>query len=159
MEITHPSISRVVQQMTEFGLTGEIKFLSETARTAKEAADGLGIEVGQVASSIIFGLPNGDPILIITSGAHRVDTNLVCEKLEIASLSRVDANYVRAKSGFAIGGVSPIGWIGGRPKTIIDEALAQYETIWAAAGHPHAVFATTFQELKEATGATPMVVA
>jgi prolyl-tRNA editing enzyme YbaK/EbsC (Cys-tRNA(Pro) deacylase) len=81
----------------------------------------------------------------------------VAEKLGIAKLHRVDADYVKEKSGFSIGGVSPVGWI--NPATIlIDEALNDYEVVWAAAGHPHSVYPTTFAELIQATGAKPMVV-
>ena len=131
--------------------------LSDSARTAQEAADALGILVGQVASSIVFKLDDESPLLVITSGRHRVDTKLVAEKLGIAKLHRVDADYVKEKSGFSIGGVSPVGWI--NPATIlIDEALNDYEVVWAAAGHPHSVYPTTFAELIQATGATPMVV-
>ena len=131
--------------------------LSDSARTAQEAADALGILVGQVASSIVFKLDDESPLLVITSGRHRVDTKLVAEKLGIAKLHRVDADYVKEKSGFSIGGVSPVGWI--NPATIlIDEALNDYEVVWAAAGHPHSVYPTTFAELIQATGAKPMVV-
>ena len=131
--------------------------LSDSARTAQEAADALGILVGQVASSIVFKLDDESPLLVITSGRHRVDTKLVAEKLGVAKLHRVDADYVKEKSGFSIGGVSPVGWVS--PATIlIDEALNDYEVVWAAAGHPHSVYPTTFAELLECTGAKPMVV-
>jgi prolyl-tRNA editing enzyme YbaK/EbsC (Cys-tRNA(Pro) deacylase) len=95
--------------------------------------------------------------LIITSGRHRVDTDLVAKNLGIEKLGRVDADYVKEKSGFSIGGVAPIGWTS--PATIlIDQALNDYDVVWAAAGHPHAVYPTSYGELLECTGAQPMVV-
>ena len=132
--------------------------LSETAKSASEAASGLGIEVGQIASSLIFKLPNQSPLLIITSGRHRVDTDLVASNLEVEKLERVDADYVKEKSGFSIGGVSPIGWLNPPSIVLIDEALNDYSVVWAAAGHPHAVFPTSFSELKIALAAKVMKV-
>lgn len=132
--------------------------LSETAKSASEAASGLGIEVGQIASSLIFKLPNQSPLLIITSGRHRVDTDLVASNLEVEKLERVDADYVKEKSGFSIGGVSPIGWLNPPSIVLIDEALNDYSVVWAAAGHPHAVFPTSFNELKIALAAKVMKV-
>ena len=155
--LQNPSVQRVSAKLKELGINGEVHILSDSARTAQEAADALGILVGPVASSIVFKLDDESPLLVITSGRHRVDTKLVAEKLGIAKLHRVDADYVKEKSGFSIGGVSPVGWI--NPATIlIDEALNDYEVVWAAAGHPHSVYPTTFAELIQATGATPMVV-
>ena len=155
--LQNPSVQRVSARLKELGINGEVHVLSDSARTAQEAADALGILVGQVASSIVFKLDDESPLLVITSGRHRVDTKLVAEKLGIAKLHHVDADYVKEKSGFSIGGVSPVGWI--NPATIlIDEALNDYEVVWAAAGHPHSVYPTTFAELIQATGAKPMVV-
>jgi len=155
--LQNPSVQRVSAKLKELGINGEVHVLSDSARTAQEAADALGILVGQVASSIVFKLDDESPLLVITSGRHRVDIKLVAEKLGIAKLHRVDADYVKEKSGFSIGGVSPVGWI--NPATIlIDEALNDYEVVWAAAGHPHSVYPTTFAELVAATGAKPMVV-
>lgn len=151
------AVKRVIAALAEHGLTGEVKVLSDSARTAQEAATALGIEVGQIASSLIFKLPDDSPLLIITSGRHRVDTDLVAMNLGIEKLGRVDADYVKEKSGFSIGGVAPIGWVS--PATIlVDQALIEYEIVWAAAGHPHAVYPTTFAELVACTGAQPMVV-
>ena len=152
------AVKRVVAAKEKFGITGEIKVLTETAKSAAEAAAGLGIEVGQIASSIIFKLPDNSPLLVITSGRHRVDTELVASKLGIEKLERVDADYVKENSGFSIGGVSPLGWISKPEIILIDEALSDYDVVWAAAGHPHAVYPTSFTELLECTGATPMVV-
>ena len=151
------AVKRVIAALSEHGCAGQIKVLSDSARTAAEAASALGIEVGQIASSLIFKLPDGSPLLIITSGRHRVDTDLVAQNLGIEKLGRVDADYVKEQSGFSIGGVAPIGWVS--PATIlIDQALNDYEVVWAAAGHPHAVYPTTYDELIQCTGAQPMVV-
>jgi prolyl-tRNA editing enzyme YbaK/EbsC (Cys-tRNA(Pro) deacylase) len=152
------AVKRVLAALAENQIKGEVKILSETAKSAAEAANGLGIEVGQIASSIIFKLPDNSPLLIITSGRHRVDTELVATKLGMGELGRVDADYVKASSGFSIGGVSPIGWLNPPAVTLIDTALADYEVVWAAAGHPHAVFPTTFAELESVCNATAMKV-
>jgi prolyl-tRNA editing enzyme YbaK/EbsC (Cys-tRNA(Pro) deacylase) len=152
------AVKRVLAALAENQIKGEVKILSETAKSAAEAANGLGIEVGQIASSIIFKLPDNSPLLVITSGRHRVDTELVAAKLGMGELGRVDADYVKASSGFSIGGVSPIGWLNPPAVTLIDTALADYEVVWAAAGHPHAVFPTTFAELESVCNATAMTV-
>ena len=152
------AVKRVLAALHEHGLEGEIHVLSDSARTAQEAATALGIEVGQIASSLIFKLPDESPLLIITSGRHRVDTDLVAKNLGIEKLGRVDADYVKEKSGFSIGGVSPLGWISKPEIILIDEALNDYDVAWAAAGHPHAVYPTTYDELIQCTGAQPMVV-
>jgi prolyl-tRNA editing enzyme YbaK/EbsC (Cys-tRNA(Pro) deacylase) len=151
------AVKRVAQALTDLKMSGQIKVLTDSARSAAEAASALGIEVGQIASSILFKLPDNSPLLVITSGRHRVDTDLVATKLGVESLGRVDADYVKEKSGFSIGGVSPISWIN-PVKVIIDEALNDYEIIWAAAGHPHTVFPTSYKELLEKTGASAMKV-
>ena len=151
------AVKRLIAALHEHGLEGEVHVLSDSARTALEAATALGIEVGQIASSLIFKLPDESPLLIITSGRHRVDADLVAKNLGIEKLDRVDADYVKEKSGFSIGGVAPIGWVS--PATIlIDQALNDYEVVWAAAGHPHAVYPTSYGELIECTGARPMIV-
>lgn len=152
------AVKRFIEAANKHAMTGEITVLTETAKSAQEAASGLGIEVGQIASSLIFKLPSGNPLLVITSGRHRVDTNLVAQALGISELGRVDADYVKEKSGYSIGGVSPIGWLTQPEVTIIDQALSEYEVVWAAAGHPHAVFPTSFSELQKATSARALVV-
>lgn len=151
------SVHRVQSLMKELGMKGEVTALADSARTAKEAADALGIEVGQVASSIVFKLDDDSPLLVITSGRHKVNTELVAQNLSQSKLHRVDADYVKEKSGFSIGGVSPIGWVSSAT-ILIDVALNDYDVIWAAAGHPHSVFPTTYAELIACTGATAMVV-
>lgn len=157
MSEQHPSVLRVQSRLRELGMLGEVHHLSDSARSAQEAADALNILVGQVASSIVFKLPSGAPLLVITSGRHRVNTELVAQNLGVEKLHRADADFVREHSGFAIGGVAPLGWL--QPATIlIDETLNDYDVVWAAAGHPHAVFPTTFDELIKTTGALVMVV-
>ncbi len=151
-------VKRVAEAMSTLKIAGPITVLGDTARTAQDAASALGIEVGQIASSLIFKTPDGRVLLVITSGRHRVDTELVAQGLAVTELVRVDANFVKDFSGFSIGGVSPIGWLSKADITIIDEALNDYDVVWAAAGHPHGVFPTSFQELALATGATSMVV-
>ena len=151
------AVKRVITALREHNIGSEVHVLSDSARTAQEAASALGVEVGQIASSLIFKLADQSPLLIITSGRHRVDTDMVAKNLGVKSLGRVDADYVKEKSGFSIGGVAPIGWI--CPATILlDQALNDYEVVWAAAGHPHAVYPTTYAELLQCTGAVPMIV-
>ena len=152
------AVRRFIDAAHSLGIDGEIKILSDSARTAIDAANSLGIEVGQIASSLIFKLPSGNPLLIITSGRHKIDTDLVAHNLKIEKLDRVDADYVKEKSGYSIGGVSPLGWISKPEIILIDEALNDYEVVWAASGHPHAVYPTSYTELIACTGATPMVV-
>jgi prolyl-tRNA editing enzyme YbaK/EbsC (Cys-tRNA(Pro) deacylase) len=168
--LNHTSVIRVRDYLQSVGVSGQVVALKDSARTAAEAAEALGIEVGQVASSIVFKLPNGNPLLVITSGRHRVDTELVARNLGVEKLHRADADYVRSVSGFAIGGVSPVAWVsepvgGVAPigwvspaKILIDQALNDYEVVWAAAGHPHAVYPTSYAELIACTGARPMIV-
>jgi len=152
------AVRRFIEAANSLGVKGEVTILAETARTAIDAANGLGIEVGQIASSLIFKLPSGNPLLIITSGRHRVDTELVAKNLGIPELGRADANYVKEVSGYSVGGVSPIGWITKPEITLIDEALNDYDVVWAASGHPHAVYPTSYTELISCTSAQPMAV-
>jgi len=152
------AVKRFIDAARSLGVKGEVKVLADTARTALDAANSLGIEVGQIASSLIFRLPSGNPLLIITSGRHRVDTELVAKNLNIPELGRADANYVKEVSGYSVGGVSPIGWTSTPEITLIDEALNDYDVVWAASGHPHAVYPTTYAELIECTNANPMIV-
>jgi len=151
------TVQRVQSAIAAAGMSGTVIALTNSARTAAEAAAALNIEVGQIASSLVFKLPDDSPLLIITSGRHRIDTQLVAQNLSIAALGRADADYVKTVSGFSVGGVAPLGWVS--PATIlIDEALNDYEVVWAAGGHPHAVFPTTFAELISCTTARPMIV-
>lgn len=160
--LNRPAVRRVQAAIEANALPGEIKVLTDSAKTARDAAQGLGIDVGQIASSLIFKLPSGLPLLVITSGRHRVDTDLVATHLGVSELGRADAEWVKQVSGFSVGGVAPIGWesedLAVRATILIDLALADYEVIWAAAGHPHTVFPTSFEELQRVTSATPVVV-
>lgn len=160
--LSRSAVRRVRAAIEANALPGEIRVLNESAKTAVDAARALGIEVGQIASSLVFKLPDGAPLLIITSGRHRVDTERVAEQLGVSALHRADADWVKSVSGFSVGGVAPIGWesedLSLSVRIIIDQALADYTKIWAAAGHPHAVFPTSFEELQRVTGASAMVV-
>jgi prolyl-tRNA editing enzyme YbaK/EbsC (Cys-tRNA(Pro) deacylase) len=147
----HPSIDQVAARLRELGATGEIRVLPDQARTAQQAADGLGCEVGAIANSLVFDA-EGTPVLILTSGAHRVQEAKVAGDLGYNALSRATPEFVRANTGQVIGGVSPVG----HPApiaTYLDRTLASYPVIWAAAGHSHAVFPTTYDELLRITSA------
>jgi prolyl-tRNA editing enzyme YbaK/EbsC (Cys-tRNA(Pro) deacylase) len=149
----HPNVIRVQQALIAAGASGEVRTLDESARTAAEAAAALGVEVGQIANSLIF-VADGEPLLVLTSGRHRVDTAKVATLVGVAKVGRADADFVREHTGVAIGGVSPVAHP--RPlRTLVDNALADYDVVWAAAGHTHAVFPTTFDELVRLTSGTP----
>ena len=158
--LSRPAVRRVRAAIEANALPGEIKVLSESAKTAVDAAKALGIEVGQIASSLVFKLPDETPLLVITSGRHRVDTALVAGQLGVSELRRADADWVKSVSGFSVGGVAPIGWesedLSLGVRIVIDLALDEYPVIWAAAGHPHTVFPTSFDELQRITGATAL---
>ena len=162
--LKNSSVKRIIEEMHERGINGEVTILSESARSAAEAAAALGIEVGQIASSIVFKLPDGRPPLVITSGAHRVNTTLVAASIGVEKLHRADADFVKSASGISIGGVSPFGWqhdgslANPEPIVLIDIALAAFDVVWAAAGHPHAVFPTNYEELIKSTKARPLKV-
>ena len=130
------------------------RMLDDACRTAQQAADALGIAVGQVAKSIIFRRKSdGAAVLVVTSGDRRVDEKKV-EAL-VGKLGRADAAFVKERTGFSIGGVSPIAHAT-PPVTLIDRELLRFDEVWAAAGHPHAVFALHPNDLQSLTGA-PLV--
>jgi prolyl-tRNA editing enzyme YbaK/EbsC (Cys-tRNA(Pro) deacylase) len=145
------SIERVQEALRALGLGHEIVDLGLSARTAADAAAAVGCRVDQIAKSLVFRLGDSRrPLLVVTSGAHRVDETRVAA-LVGEPLERADAAFVRAETGFAIGGVAPVGLA--RPVlTLIDEHLLSFEEIWAAAGHPNTVFRLTPQELVTMTG-------
>jgi prolyl-tRNA editing enzyme YbaK/EbsC (Cys-tRNA(Pro) deacylase) len=146
-----PSAQRVQDALAARGFPNQVQELSETARSAAEAAAALGCTVGQIAKSLVFkGRQSGRALLVIASGANRVDLDRVAALLG-EPLDRADPDFVRAETGFAIGGIPPVGHA--RPLvTVIDEDLLKHERIWAAAGHPSAVFPLTPDELVRLTG-------
>src|SRR4051794_26820237 len=153
---SHPNVQKVADALKAAGTTGEIVILDEAVPTAAAAAAELGCEVGAIANSLLFD-GDGSPVLILTSGAHRVDTAKVAAELGLASLRRATPEFVRQHTGQVIGGVSPIGHPATVP-TYVDPTLRSYDEIWAAAGHPAAVFSTTYDELVALTDATELVV-
>ena len=153
----HPSVSNVVAALRERGAAGEVRVLDDSARTAAEAAAALGCEVGAIANSLVFTADDA-PLLVLTSGAHRADTTAVAALLGAQRVRPADPETVRAATGQVIGGVAPVG----HPaplRTLVDTALAGHEVVWAAAGHAHAVFPTSYDELLRLTGGTPAQVA
>ena len=144
--------SRFAGVLRDLGVAGEVRVLPDSASTAAAAAAQLGCEVGAIANSLVFAA-DGEPLLVMTSGAHRVDTSRVAALVGASVVSRADAKSVRAWTGQVIGGVGPVG----HPapiRTLVDDWLAKYDVVWAAAGHPHAVFPTSFDELVRITGGT-----
>lgn len=134
------------------GIPGDIVVLPDAASTAPLAAAALGVEVGAIANSLVF-WSDGGPLLVMTSGAHRVDTTALAGRLGRESIVRATPEQVREATGQAIGGVAPTG----HPApltTVVDEALAAYPEIWAAGGTPHTVFPLTFDQLVALTGGT-----
>jgi prolyl-tRNA editing enzyme YbaK/EbsC (Cys-tRNA(Pro) deacylase) len=154
----HPNCVAVDEILQRAGLAGRVRILDEAAPTAAAAAALLGVEVGAIANSLIFATAEGEPVLVLTSGAHRVDTAKVAALLGTAKLKRADPDFVYRNTGQRIGGVAPVG----HPapiRTLVDVELGDYPQVWAAGGIPHAVFPTTFDELVELTGGKPATVA
>ena len=144
-------VQRVAAVLADKGHAHMPQMLNDSARTAQEAADVLGIAVGQIAKSIIFRRKSDDAaVLVVTSGDRRVDEKKV-EAL-VGKVGKADADFVRERTGFAIGGVSPVGHAT-KPVTLIDRELFRFAEVWAAAGHPHGVFALAPQDLEKLTGA------
>jgi prolyl-tRNA editing enzyme YbaK/EbsC (Cys-tRNA(Pro) deacylase) len=153
---THPAVDRVEEALKAGGVQPRTKWFESATPTAVSAAAELGVEVGAIANSLVFTI-DGEPLLVMTSGAHRVDTAWLGARLG-GTIRRADAETVKAATGQTIGGVAPVG----HPapiRTIVDTALAGYPEVWAAAGHAHTVFATTFEELVRITGGEPGAVA
>ena len=150
--VDHPRVAEVRRALAGAGVAGEVRELPARAGTAVAAAELLGVEVGAIANSLVFEAA-GHPVLVLTSGAHRVDTGKVATLLGVPALSRASADFVREHTGQAIGGVAPVGHpapIG----TLVDVTLARHPRVWAA-GHPCTVFPTTYDELLRITDGTP----
>lgn len=174
----HPGVARVRAVLAAAGLPDRVVVLDDHARTAVEAAASLGVQVAQIANSLVFlatprsgeegaeaggeaGTEGGTepfPVLVMASGGHRVDTALVARALGVASVGRAAPDLVRSATGFVIGGVAPVGHVHRLP-TLVDADLARHEQVWAAAGHPRTVFPTSHDELVRLTGGTSAVVA
>ena len=140
------------------GLDAEIVELPGAARTARAAADYLGCDVGQIANSLVFRAQTSDgAVLVMSSGAKRVNVARL-SVLVGEPIGKADADFVRSRTGFVIGGVAPVGHIGALEK-FVDRSLAAYDAIWAAAGHPHTVFRLTYAQLLAITGGAAVDVA
>ena len=159
----HPNVATIQDALDSAdardggGAPSRVRMLPDAVATAAAAAQALGVQVGQIANSLIFSA-DGQPLLVMTSGAHRVDTAKVAALLGVTALRRATPEFVREHAGQPIGGVAPLG----HPKplrTLVDTALGGYDEIWAAGGIPHAVFPTTYAELLRLTAGTPAVVA
>jgi prolyl-tRNA editing enzyme YbaK/EbsC (Cys-tRNA(Pro) deacylase) len=150
----HPSVVRFREEHAQRGGTGDIVILPDSVHTAALAAAALGCEVGAIANSLLFDA-DGAPVLVLTSGAHRVEVPATAERIGVTRLARASPDFVRRHTGQVIGGVSPIG----HPTpitTYVDTWLQRHPVVWAAAGHPATVFSTTYAELLTLTHATPI---
>ena len=152
-----PERSRLVAEaLAAAGAEGRVRELPASTRTAAEAAAALGCEVGAIANSLVF-MADEAPLLVMTSGAHKVDTAALAGRVGAAKLERATPQQVRTATGQVIGGVAPVG----HPaplRTIVDVALAGHPELWAAAGTPRTVFRTTYAELVRITGGTELSV-
>jgi prolyl-tRNA editing enzyme YbaK/EbsC (Cys-tRNA(Pro) deacylase) len=146
------SAQKIQDQLKSLGYDYTVIEHAESTRTAQEAADRAGCELGQIVKSLIFrGKDSGKPILVLTSGANRVDEKRISEYAG-ETIGRADADFVRAVTGFAIGGVPPFGHLQ-KLETYFDEDFLQYESIWAAAGTPNAIFEVKTPDLQKMTDA------
>ena len=147
----HPTTARVAAALEAAGIEAEIREFSDATRTAQQAADALGVPVGAIVKSLCF-VADGEPVMVLASGANRVDLHKLRQVLGATDVGRAAADTVRATTGFAIGGVPPVGHAS-RLRLVLDRDLRQYSELWAAAGTPHSVFRTTPNQLAALTGA------
>ncbi|MFL1676998.1 YbaK/EbsC family protein [Paenibacillus thiaminolyticus] len=146
MEKINDRVQAVQDKLEELGFANRVVVLPDSARTAQEAAEAIGCEVAQIAKSIIFRMKQSEkPLLVVASGTNRINEKRIGQEIG-EKLGKADADFVREHTGFVIGGIPPIGHKE-QIVTLIDEDLLPYAEIWAAAGHPHAVFPLTPQEL------------
>ena len=141
--------SKVVDRARELGLELEVKRLDSSTRTVADAARAVGCEEGEIAKSIVF-VVDGDPVVCIASGAHRIDPDRLCAALDGADVRQATPDEVRAATGFAVGGVPPFGH---ELPVVLDEALLQHERVWAAAGDSQSLFEVDPRMLRDRTGA------
>ena len=159
----HPGVQRVLAALAVHHVAPEVVTLPDAVRTAAAAAAALGVTPAEIANSLVFRARRDDgqttPLLVLTSGAHRVDLVKVVELVDgLDHVERADADYVREATGFAIGGVAPVGHT--TPvQTLVDVSLSRYPSVWAAAGHSHTVYRTTYEELLRVTGGQAIEVA
>ncbi|WP_116042145.1 YbaK/EbsC family protein [Amycolatopsis palatopharyngis] len=162
--LDHPAVAKVAAALAEAGqheAAEGIQILPAEVRTAVQAAEALGVEPGAIANSLVFraeGAAGEFPLLALTSGAHRADTGALALLAGADTVGKADPAFVKAHSGQVIGGVAPVG----HPhpmKTLVDNALEQYDVVWAAAGHAKSIFPTTYRALLELTNGTPADVA
>lgn len=149
VEVTDET-QNVIDALSRAGVHATARVLPTLTRTATEAADALGCEVGAIANSLVF-IADEAPLLVLTSGAHRVDRRALARRLDRGKIRQATPEQVLAATGQAVGGVSPVG----HPspiETIVDPSLEQYPVIWAAAGTHNAVFSTSYEDLLRATG-------
>jgi prolyl-tRNA editing enzyme YbaK/EbsC (Cys-tRNA(Pro) deacylase) len=153
----HPNCQAVNRILEAAGLPGRVRMLDEAVATAPAAARYLGCSVGAIANSLIFATDGGEPLLIMTSGAHRVDMIKVGQQLGV-ELRRASPEFVRKHTGQPIGGVAPVGHP--QPiRTLVDRALADFDELWAAGGIPHAIFPLIYRDLLMITRGTEVDVA
>lgn len=145
----HDNSRAVAAALAARGIKAEVKELNASTRTAAEAARALGCDVGAIANSLVF-MADDEPVLVLTSGAHRVDVDVLASQIGAAALVRATPEQVRDATGQPIGGVAPVAHRRAL-RVLIDSALAAHDEIWAAAGTPHSVFATTYAALRAAT--------
>jgi prolyl-tRNA editing enzyme YbaK/EbsC (Cys-tRNA(Pro) deacylase) len=134
---------RLVQSARELGLDVQVRRLEASTRTVREAAVAVGCEEAAIAKSIVF-VADGDPVVCVASGRHRIDTDKLADALDVAEVRQAAADEVRAATGFAIGGVPPFGH---DLPVLFDESLLEHERVWAAAGDPNSLFSIDPQEL------------
>jgi prolyl-tRNA editing enzyme YbaK/EbsC (Cys-tRNA(Pro) deacylase) len=155
--LDEPAVRRVQEALASAGIVAQIVEMPEATRTARAAADFLRCDVAQIANSLVFRAASGRAVLVMSSGAKRVDTTKLAALLG-EPVHKADADFVKASTGFVIGGVAPCGHTGELAK-FVDRALADHAEIWAAAGHPHTLFKLTYAELLRTTGGAEASVA